>query len=88
MYKRVYVQQRVCTWSGGREQNKAKKKKNIWDVPNISGTASHCEDLDLQCGHRSSGKLINAYSTRLEKTLESPLDCKEIQPVNPKGNQS
>ena len=24
----------------------------------------------------------------LEKTLESPLDCKEIQPLNPKGNQS
>ena len=24
----------------------------------------------------------------LEKTLESPLDCKEIQPVNPKANQS
>ena len=24
----------------------------------------------------------------LEKTLESPLDCKEIRPVNPKGNQS
>ena len=24
----------------------------------------------------------------LEKTLESPLDCKEIQPVNTKGNQS
>ena len=23
-----------------------------------------------------------------EKTPESPLDCKEIQPVNPKGNQS
>ena len=23
-----------------------------------------------------------------EKTLESPLDCKEIQPGNPKGNQS
>ena len=23
----------------------------------------------------------------LERTLESPLDCKEIQPVNPKGNQ-
>ena len=22
----------------------------------------------------------------LEKTLESPLDCKEIKPVNPKGN--
>ena len=24
----------------------------------------------------------------LEKTLESPLDCNEIQPVHPKGNQS
>ena len=24
----------------------------------------------------------------LEKTLESPLDSKEIKPVNPKGNQS
>jgi len=23
----------------------------------------------------------------LEKTLESPLDCKEIKPVNPKGNK-
>ena len=24
----------------------------------------------------------------LEKTLESPLDCKEIKPVHPRGNQS
>ena len=24
----------------------------------------------------------------LEKTLESPLDCKEIKPVNPKGKQT
>ena len=24
----------------------------------------------------------------LEKTLESPLDCKETQPVHPKGNKS
>ena len=24
----------------------------------------------------------------LEKTLESPLDCKDIKPDNPKGNQS
>ena len=27
-------------------------------------------------------------TTALEKTLESPLDCKEIQPVSSKGNQS
>ena len=28
------------------------------------------------------------WTVLLEKTLESPLDCKEIQRVNPKGNQS
>ena len=28
------------------------------------------------------------WTVVLEKTLESPLDCKEIQPVNPIGNQS
>ena len=28
------------------------------------------------------------YTVVLKKTLESPLDCKEIQPVHPKGDQS
>ena len=28
------------------------------------------------------------WAVVLEKTLESPLDCKEIQPVHPKGDQS
>ena len=28
------------------------------------------------------------WTVVLEKTLESPSDCKEIKPVNPKGNQS
>ena len=28
------------------------------------------------------------WTVVLEKTLESPLDCKEIQPAHPKGNQS
>ena len=35
-------------------------------------------------------KLNSVYSFQtvmLEKTLESPLDCREIKPVNPKGNQ-
>ena len=31
---------------------------------------------------------IDAFEVVLEKALESPLDCKEIQPVHPKGNQS
>ena len=28
------------------------------------------------------------WTVMLEKTLESPLDCKDIKPVNPQGNQS
>ena len=28
------------------------------------------------------------WTVMLEKTLENPLDCKQIKPVNPKGNQS
>ena len=31
---------------------------------------------------------FGSISSFLEKTLESPLDCKEIRPVHPKGNQS
>ena len=30
---------------------------------------------------------IDVFKQVLEKTLESPLDCKEIKPVNCKGNQ-
>jgi len=41
-------------------------------------------------GHKESWAPKNGcfWTVVLEKTLQSPLDCKEIQPVNPKGNQS
>ena len=40
--------------------------------------------------HKESWVLKNwcFWTVVLEKTLESPLDCEEIQPVNPKGDQS
>ena len=40
--------------------------------------------------HKESKTLKNwcFWTVVLEKTLENPLDCKEIKPVNPKGNQS
>ena len=40
--------------------------------------------------HKESLALKNwcFWTMVLEKTLESPLDCKEIQPVHPKGDQS
>ena len=36
----------------------------------------------------SAPKKIFFWIVVLEKILESPLDCKQIKPVNPKGNQS
>ena len=36
----------------------------------------------------STKELMHLNCGVLEKTLESPLDCKEIQPVHPKGDQS
>ena len=35
-----------------------------------------------------SAKELMVLNCGLEKTLESPLDCEEIQPVHPKGDQS
>ena len=37
---------------------------------------------------RQSPEELMLLNRGVEKTLESPLDCKEIQPVSPKGDQS
>ena len=47
--------------------------------------------LDLEKAEEPEIKLPTStgfWTVVLEKTLESPLDCKEIQPVYPKGDQS
>ena len=44
--------------------------------------------LELHKKERWAQKNWCFWTVVLEKTLESPLDCKEIQPVHPKGNQS
>ena len=51
-------------------------------------SSSHVWMWELK--HKESWGLKNwwFWTVVLEKTLESPLDCKEIQPVHPKGNQS
>ena len=43
---------------------------------------------ELDCEESWVPKNWCFWTVVLEKTLESPLDCKEIQPVNPKGDQS
>ena len=51
-------------------------------------SSSHVGMWELN--HKESWALENCFfwTVVLEKTLESPFDCKEIKPVNPKGNQS
>ena len=45
-----------------------------------------CESWTIK---KAECRRIEAFELRCwEKTLESPLDCKEIQPVRPKGDQS
>ena len=44
-----------------------------------------CESWTIK---KAKGWRIDAFDVVLEKSLECPLDCKEIQPVHPKGDQS
>ena len=44
-----------------------------------------CESWTVKKAER---RRIDAFELVLEKTLEDPLDCKEIQPVHPIGDQS
>ena len=46
--------------------------------------------MDVRVGHKKAErKRIDAFELMvLEKTLESPLDYKQIQPVHPKGDRS
>ena len=53
-------------------------------------SSSHVQMWELDKKKKKGWELKNWHfrSVVLEKTLESPLDCKDIKPVNPKGNQS
>ena len=43
-----------------------------------------CESWTIK---KAEHQKTDAFELWLEKTLESPLDCKEIQPVHPKGDE-
>ena len=51
-------------------------------------SSSHVWMWELDHEESWAPKNWSFWTVVLEKTLESPLDCKEIKPVNPKGNQS
>ena len=51
-------------------------------------SSGHVWMWELDCEESWAPKNWCFWTVVLKKTLESPLDCKEIKPVNPKGNQS
>ena len=51
-------------------------------------SSSHVWMWELDHKEGWAPKNVCFWTVVLEKTLESPLYCKEIKPVNPKGNQS
>ena len=59
--------------------------------PSSQGYGFSCGHVwmwELDCEESWAPKNRSFWTVVLEKTLESPLDCKEIQPIHPKGNQS
>ena len=50
--------------------------------------SGHVWMWELDCEECWAPKNWCFWTVVLEKTLESPLDCKEIQPVHPKGDES
>ena len=50
-------------------------------------SSSHVWMWELGCEESWAPKNWCFWTVVLEKTLETPLDCKEIQPVHPKGDQ-
>ena len=59
--------------------------------PSSQGYGFSCGHVwmwELDCGESWAPKNWCFWTVVLEKTLESPLDCKEIQPVHSEGDQS
>ena len=85
---------KMVVWGGLTNLDSILKIRDI-TVPTKFGlvkatvfSSSHVWMWELD--YKESWVLKNScfWTVVLEKTLESPLDCKEIQPVHPKGDQS
>ena len=84
----------LASWkkSNGKPRQCIKKKRHYFANKNPYGqsygfSGSHVWMWELDCEEGWVPKNWCFWTVVLEKTLERPLDCKEIQSVNPKGNQ-
>ena len=88
-------QKTLTPWKESYDQPRQHFKKQ-WHYSANKGPSSQSYDFSSsrvwmwELDYKESWELKNwcFWTVVLEKTLESPLDCKEIQPVHPKGNQS
>ena len=84
----------ITPWKESYDQTRQHIKKqkhyfaNEWSSPGYGFPSSHVWMWELD--YKESWVLKNwcFWIVVLEKTLESPLECKEIQPVHYKGDQS
>ena len=84
----------LTPWNKSYDQPKQHIKKQWYYFANkgpfsegYSFSSSHVWMWELDCKESWALKNSCFQTMVLEKTLESPLDCKEIQTVHPKGNQ-
>ena len=82
-------------WKKSYDQPRQHIKKQRYyfanQVPSSQGygfSRGHVWMWELDCEESWAPKNWCFWTVVLEKTLESPLDCKEIQPFHPKGDQS
>ena len=86
---------KLTPWKESYDQPRQHIKKQRHYFPNKGPSgqgygfcSGHVWIWQLDCEESWAPKNWCFWTVVLEKTLESPLDCKEIQPVHPKGDQS
>ena len=82
-----------CKKSYDQSRQKIEKQRYYFANKGSSGqgygfSCGHVWMWELDCEEGWAPKNWCFWTVVLENTLESPLDCREIQPVHPKGDQS
>ena len=91
----ILVKAMVFPWKEVYDQLRqhSKKQRRFFVNSSLSGqdygfSRGHVWMWELDCKEGWVLKNWCFWTVVLEETLDSPLDCKEIQPVHPKGNES
>ena len=87
-----WISKTLAPWKKSYDQPRQhiKKQRHYFGPSSQSYGFSSSHVWIWELDYKESWALKNRcfWTAVLEKTLESPLDCKEIKPVNPEGNQS